>query len=152
MILQALNELFERIKDEPEYQLPAPGYSVQNITFRIVLNADGTLHDIEDARETSTETTKSGKATTKRKACQTLVPGDSKPTGQGINPCYFWDNTAYLLGYKKPDKNTAAWPAELPPPTRMTSSSRHMRASIGEAQYQRPRPSNSSSLGIAGRR
>lgn len=107
MILQALNELFERIKDEPEYQLPAPGYSVQNITFRIVLNADGTLHDIEDARETSTETTKSGKATTKRKACQTLVPGDSKPTGQGINPCYFWDNTAYLLGYKKPDKNTA---------------------------------------------
>ena len=40
-----------------------------------------------------------------------------------------------------PDKKTAAWPAELPPPTSMTSSPRHSRASIGEARYQTPRPS-----------
>ncbi len=32
-----------------------------------------------------------------------------------------------------PDRNTAAWPAELPPPTTMTSSSRQSRASTGVA-------------------
>lgn len=105
MILQSLTQLYERLKDAPDYQLPTPGYSIQNITFRIVLNADGSLHDIQDARQTVTETTKSGKAKTKLVAKQTRVPGESKPPGQGINPCYFWDNSAYLLGYKKPDKN-----------------------------------------------
>ena len=30
-----------------------------------------------------------------------------------------------------PERNTAAWPAELPPPTMMTSSPRHSRASTG---------------------
>jgi len=31
------------------------------------------------------------------------VPGQSKPTGQGINPCFFWDNSTYMLGFKKED-------------------------------------------------
>ena len=105
MILQSLNDLFHRLKNEPEYGLPTPGYSVQNITFRIVLNPDGTLHDIQDARETITETAKSGRTTTKQVPRQTLVPGEGKPSGKGITPCNFWDNTAYLLGYKKPDKD-----------------------------------------------
>ena len=40
-------------------------------------------------------------------------------------------------------RKTAAWPAELPPPTRTISSFRHRRASMGEAQYQ-----NSASLEV----
>jgi hypothetical protein len=36
------------------------------------------------------------------------------------------------------DRKTAAWPAELPPPTRKTSSPLHSRASIGDAQYHTP--------------
>ena len=51
-----------------------------------------------------------------------------------------------------PDRNTAPWPAELPPPTRMTSSPAHSRASIGDAQYQTPRPSKRAMSAIAGRR
>lgn len=105
MILQALNQLYERLKDEPEYNLPTLGYSVQNITFRILLNPDGSLHDIQDARETITEITKSGKTKTKQVPSQRLVPGEGKPPGQGINPCTLWDTSAYLLGYKKPDKD-----------------------------------------------
>jgi hypothetical protein len=35
---------------------------------------------------------------------------------------------------RKPDRNTAACPAELPPPTRMISSVLHSLASTGEAQ------------------
>ena len=42
-----------------------------------------------------------------------------------------------------PDRNTAACPAELPPPTSTTSCSAQSRASIGDAQYQTPRPSKS---------
>ncbi len=41
------------------------------------------------------------------------------------------------------DRNTAAWPAELPPPTSTTSCCAQIFASIAEAQYQTPRPSNS---------
>ena len=30
----------------------------------------------------------------------TIVPkGQSKPSGQGMNPCFLWDNADYLLGY-----------------------------------------------------
>lgn len=109
MILQSLTQLFERIQAEEgnPYGIPTPGYSVQNVTFRIVLNPDGSLADIQDARETITETTKSGKTKTKKIPWQTLLPGEGKPPGQGINPCTLWDNTAYLLGYKKTDKDPA---------------------------------------------
>lgn len=109
MILQSLTQLFERIQAEEDnpYGVPTPGHSVQNITFRIVLNPDGSLVDIQDARETITETTKSGKTKTKKVPWQTLLPGEGKPPGSGINPCTLWDNTAYLLGYKKPDKDPA---------------------------------------------
>ncbi len=105
MILQALNQLFERLADDPAYDLPTPGHSVQRITFCVALNPDGSLHAIEDARATESETTKSGQVRTRQTARPILVPGDSKPPGQGINPCTLWDNSAYLLGYKKPDKD-----------------------------------------------
>src|ERR1700674_4100942 len=42
---------------------------------------------------------------------------------------------------------TAACPAELPPPTRVTSSPAHVFASSGDAQYHTPRPSNSAMRG-----
>jgi len=105
MILQSLNQLYERLAGEDDYNLPQPGISSQNVTFCIVLNPDGTLQDIQDARKTLTETTKAGKTKSRQVPRQLLLPGDSKPPGQGINPCTLWDNTAYLLGYKKPDKN-----------------------------------------------
>ncbi|MBA3964014.1 MAG: type I-C CRISPR-associated protein Cas8c/Csd1 [Chthoniobacterales bacterium] len=99
MILQSLNQLYHRLAADARYGVPTPGYSVQRVTFCIVLGADGTLHEIEDARQTITETTKVGKTRTKQIARQMLVPGNGKPPGQGINPCTLWDNTAYLLGY-----------------------------------------------------
>ncbi|MFH1496616.1 MAG: type I-C CRISPR-associated protein Cas8c/Csd1 [Verrucomicrobiota bacterium] len=107
MILQALTQLYARLATDPDnaYGLPIPGTSTQRVTFCIVLKPDGTLHAIEDARETHHETTKSGKTKTTQTARQLLLPGESKPPGQGINPCTLWDNTAYLLGYKKPDKD-----------------------------------------------
>jgi len=103
MILHSLNQLYERLAKDPSYGLPTPGYSVQRVTFCIVLHPDGRLHSIEDARETVSETSKKGAVKSKQVPRQMLVPGDAKPPGQGINPCILWDNSAYLLGYKKDD-------------------------------------------------
>jgi CRISPR-associated protein Csd1 len=105
MILQALNDLFDRLEDDGRYDLPKPGFSVQKITFCIVLHPDGRLHDIEDIRVVEDRGT-SLKAVPR----QLLVPGSAKPSGTGISPCTLWDNAEYLLGYKKdnPKPNRSA--------------------------------------------
>jgi CRISPR-associated protein Csd1 len=104
MILQALNDLYERLADDASYELPRPGYSTQKVSFCVVIKPDGTLVDIQDARITRTETNKAGKEKTTQFSRPVLVPGQSKPPGQGLNPCLLWDNSGYMLGYKKDDE------------------------------------------------
>ncbi len=103
MILQSLDQLYHRLKDEEDYNLPTPGYSVQKITFRIVLNPDGSLVDIQDARQTLTETTKSGKTKTKQVSPQILAP-DLGGRSRNTKPFFLCDKLSYLTGY---DKNSA---------------------------------------------
>ena len=90
MILQALHELFGRLESDKNYGIAPPGFSPQKISFRIVLKPDGNLFTIEDARSLNE----------KGKPQNTVmeVPGDAKPAGAGINPCFLWDNQTYLLG------------------------------------------------------
>lgn len=90
MILQALHDLYGRLESDPSYGIAPPGFSPQKISFRIVLKPDGTLFDIEDARSPDE----------KGKLQNTVmeVPGEAKPAGAGINPCFLWDNQTYLLG------------------------------------------------------
>ena len=96
MILQALHDLHDRLEADPAYDVAPDGYSLQQISFVIVLEVDGTLVAIQDHRL--------GEGA-QRRAQIHRVPGHSKPPGAGINPCLFWDNTGYLLGYKAPDKD-----------------------------------------------
>jgi len=98
MILQALHDLHDRLEADPAYDVAPVGYSLQQISFVIVLEEDGTLIDIQDHRLGDGN---------QRRAQTRQVPGAGKPPGAGINPCLFWDNTGYLLGYKVPDKNEA---------------------------------------------
>lgn len=98
MILQSLNDLYTRLASDPTYEIAPPGFSPQKIGFRIVLKPDGTLFEIQDARQADEKG--------KLQNIVMLVPGEGKPSGSGLNPCTLWDNTAYLLGYKKPDKDT----------------------------------------------
>lgn len=95
MILNALNDLYTRLASDPDYEIAKPGYSPQNISFRVVLKPDGTLFGIQDAR------TKDAKG--KFRSSRQLVLGEAKPPGAGINPGFLWDNTTYMLGYKKDD-------------------------------------------------
>ena len=107
MILQALNDLYERLADDASYELPRPGYSTQKVSFCVVLKPDGTLVDIQDARITRNETTKAGKEKTTQFARPVLCFGQSKPSGSGLTPCLLWDNSSYMLGYKKDDEKPA---------------------------------------------
>lgn len=95
MILQALNDYYERLATDPESGVASFGYSRQQIAFVVVLEKDGRLHDIQDATVTD--------AKGKRRNQAVVVPGNAKPSGSGINPCFLWDNAAYMLGFKLDD-------------------------------------------------
>lgn len=97
MILQSLYELYDRLSKDKDYKIAPSGYSLQKIVFRVVLKPDGTLHAIEDSR------TKDPKG--KSRPRQVLVPGQAKSSGSGLNPCFLWDTSAYMLGFKPEDED-----------------------------------------------
>lgn len=94
MLLQSLYELYDRLKGDEDYRIAPLGYSLQKVAFRVVLSPDGRLHEIQDLRVVE------GKRLRPR---QMLVPGGAKPSGSGLNPCFLWDNSAYMLGFKPED-------------------------------------------------
>jgi CRISPR-associated protein Csd1 len=107
MILQSLYDLYERLSEDPANGLPRPGYSLQNITFRMVIRPDGTLVEIQDARQEDIQTGKNGREKKTLRSITMVVPGQTKSAGPGINPCTLWDNLTYLCGYPQPDKSAA---------------------------------------------
>jgi CRISPR-associated protein Csd1 len=88
MILQALHGYYERMSADPDSGMPPYGTSMENISFALVLDADGTLRDILDLREAD------GKKLRPRKM---LVPIAEKKAS-GIKPNFLWDTTSYVLG------------------------------------------------------
>jgi CRISPR-associated protein Csd1 len=103
MILQSLHSLYTRLAENPANGLPTPGYSLQNISFSVVIRPDGTLIEIQPCQVESIEIGKNGKEKKTSRPLSLLVPGQAKPSGQGLNPCFLWDNTGYLLGFKPAD-------------------------------------------------
>jgi CRISPR-associated protein Csd1 len=95
MILYALDQLYGRLQDDPAYGVAPLGYSTQKISFKVVLRPDGSLVSIEDTRDF----TEGGRPVPR----QELVLGSPKPSGPGINPCFLWDNSGYMLGFKPDD-------------------------------------------------
>lgn len=91
MILNALDSLYDRLRDDPSYLVPRRGHSRQKITFKIVLTPSGEVLDIQDVRQPH------GRAP---RPLQIEVPGETKSSGKGINPGFLWDNAKYLLGYE----------------------------------------------------
>ena len=110
MILQRLSEYYDRISQDPATArvLPKPGYSLQQVSFAVVLRPDGTLSEkgLQPVTDGNDKKPRAGKL---------LVPGQSKPPGNGINPCFLWDNAAYMLGFKpddpKPDRTRESFEA-----------------------------------------
>jgi len=107
MILHSLYKLYDRLADDPAYEIAKPGYSPQKISFRVVLKPDGSLFAIQDAR------IKNDKG--KPFAETQLVIGQAKSAGPGFNPGLLWDNTTYMLAYKlddpKPERTVKSFEA-----------------------------------------
>jgi CRISPR-associated protein Csd1 len=104
MILQRLAEHYDRIvaSKNDNAQLAPPGFSRQKISFCVVLEPDGRLNSFQSLQE---------KVVSKLVAHFMNVPGQGKPPGQGLNPCFLWDNAAYMLGWNSdlaPDKTARA--------------------------------------------
>lgn len=96
MILRSLNDLYTRLAEDSAYEIAPPGFSPQKISLRIVIKTDGSLVDLQDARTPDEKG--------KLQNTVLLVPGEAKPPGAGINPCFLWDNQTYLLGRQPEDK------------------------------------------------
>ncbi|KIH76346.1 CRISPR-associated protein, Csd1 family [Geoalkalibacter ferrihydriticus] len=88
MILQALNGYYERMVEDPNSGMPPFGTSIENISFALVLAADGNLQNIEDLRESE-----GGKL----RARKIPVPASVTRTS-GVKPNFLWDKASYLCG------------------------------------------------------
>jgi len=122
MIIPSLVRLYDQLVEAGDDSVAPRGYSRQLISFRVVLNKNGTLHDIEPVVvQTAREIKKKvkGQVVTETKYDERpkpmLVPGQAKPSGSGLNPCFLWDNAAYMLGFKaedpKPERTKEAFKA-----------------------------------------
>ncbi len=122
MIIPALVRLYDRLVEEGDDSVAPKGYSRQQVSFKIVLNRDGTLHAFESVSVTTLREIRKrvkGKEVVETKEdkrpAALLLPGQSKPSGSGLNPCFLWDNSSYLLGYKfeddEPERTKAAFEA-----------------------------------------
>jgi len=103
MILYELNRLYDRFADDRHYDelLPRMGYSLQKISFIVVLTSDGKLFDIQDAKLQKTIPAKGKKGKDKIIAVprELIVCGGAHPSGSAATPRFLWDSSAYIFGY-----------------------------------------------------
>lgn len=88
MILQALNEYYQRKTRLPDSDLAPPGFEHKAIPFLVVLTKDGEFAGLDDTREGE------GK---KRVAKSFLVPQTVKRSS-GVAANLLWDNPGYVFG------------------------------------------------------
>lgn len=89
MILQALNDYYERKAAEPGSDIPPYGFGVQRISFCLVLSEDGEVVGTVDLREAQ------GKKLFPKALNAPMLP--CKRT-VGVAANFTWDNTGYVLG------------------------------------------------------
>lgn len=97
MILHALNDYYDRLKDDPSMDIPLHGFSRQPIHFALLISLEGKLLQVTDLREIQGA---------KQVAKQLIVP---EPVKKSVNIAanFLWGNTGYVLGTdnkEKPDR------------------------------------------------
>lgn len=91
MILQELNNYYERLLADPERDVPARHWSVEKAAWEFRLSGDGKL--LGAYRLTA------GEGKELRKFVSLRVPEHATRSGTGMLPFFLCDNVAYLLGY-----------------------------------------------------
>lgn len=89
MILQALNSYYQRLRDNPDMNMPLPGFGKQKIHFCMVIDMKGKLVQIKDLQEMPGR---------KLIPVELLVTQIDKKRSVDIEPNFTWDNTGYVLG------------------------------------------------------
>lgn len=100
MIIPSLINYYNRLAHDPDSNVAPFGWSRQKVSFKVVIDASGKFKSIDDERGEE----ESGKKKVLRPKLLTL-PGQSKPSGSGIHPCFLWDNPAYMLGLAVDEKS-----------------------------------------------
>ena len=100
MILQSLNAYYDRLSTTKQGVLPPYGWSWEKISYCVVLNADGSIFNIQDLRipnEVKNKTTYTP---------QTLmIPKLPEGRASGVKANYLWDNSAYTIGLSEKPKD-----------------------------------------------
>lgn len=91
MILQALNEHYQRLMDDPESGVAPPGYSPAKVSYAVVLNIHGDIVDIQ-----SLATVQGKKSLPK----VLLVPEQVKRTS-GVSANILCDSVSYVIGIER---------------------------------------------------
>lgn len=88
MILQALNEYYQRKTRMPDSDLAPPGFEHKAIPFIVVLTAGGEFAGFDDTRE--------GEG--KKKAAKSYLVPQTIKRSSGVAANLLWDNPGYLFG------------------------------------------------------
>ncbi len=96
MILQALNEYYDRIAVSEPKKVPPYGWSLEKISYCVVLNADGSTFNIEDLRIHEEK---------KKSVPNSFIVPMYEGRTSGVKANYLWDNSAYTLGISEKPKD-----------------------------------------------
>jgi CRISPR-associated protein Csd1 len=97
MILAALNEYYARLLDDPDSGISPPGYSVEKISYAIVLDREGKVVAVDDIQVTNG----------KKPVPRGLIVPQRPPGGpNNILPKFLWDKTSYVLGVSSTSKRS----------------------------------------------
>jgi CRISPR-associated protein Csd1 len=96
MILQALNDYYDRIYVTEPKKVPPYGWSLEKISFCVVLNADGSIFNIEDLRIHDEK---------KKSVSNSFIVPMYEGRTSGVKANYLWDNSAYTLGISEKPKD-----------------------------------------------
>ena len=95
MILHALSDYYNRLKDNSETDIPLLGFARQKIHFVLVINRRGKLLQTKDIRETLN----------KKQVPKQLITPEGVKRASNIAPNFMWDNTSYVLGAGNKENN-----------------------------------------------
>lgn len=88
MILQALNDYYQRKTRLPDSDLAPPGFERKPIPFVVVLTAEGNFSGLQDTRE--------GEG--KNRVAKTFVVPQTVKRSSGVAANLLWDNPGYVFG------------------------------------------------------
>jgi CRISPR-associated protein Csd1 len=99
MILQSLYALYDRLSKDLSNKLPLPGFSLQDISIKIILSQSGELIEIQDIRDPQVTIGKNGREKRTIKAISLIVPGKARASEASFDACLLWDDTRFVLGW-----------------------------------------------------